>query len=103
MEAVLSRQEIYTRMSGILIEALRVDPSTLSMEANLFYDLGAESIDMLDIRFRMQEAFAIEVDREELIRSVGETHSNDELVRRFDVGALVRYVEQKLSMAGKLP
>lgn len=97
MEATVTHAAVFQKMTEILVEALRVDPSAITMEANLFFDLDAESIDMLDIRFRMQEAFSIDVDRDELIRSVGKTYSTEELMRRFDVGALVRYVELKLT------
>ena len=53
----LSRDEIYTKVQGVLVDALGVDEDEVTPKAALVQDLGAESIDFLDIVFRLEKAF----------------------------------------------
>src|SRR4051812_31533884 len=53
----LSRDEIYTKVQGVLVDALGVDEDEVTPTATLREDLGAESIDFLDIVFRLEKAF----------------------------------------------
>ncbi len=53
----LSREEIYTKVQGVLVDALGVDEEDVTPTATLRGDLGAESIDFLDIVFRLEKAF----------------------------------------------
>jgi acyl carrier protein len=62
----ISRDEIFQKVQGVLVDALGVDEEEVTAEATLMGDLGAESIDFLDIVFRLEKAFGIKVPREEL-------------------------------------
>jgi len=62
----MSRDEIFQQVQEVLIEALGVDDDEVIAEATLMGDLGAESIDFLDIVFRLEKAFGIKIPREEL-------------------------------------
>ena len=48
------------------MDALGVDDDEVTPEATMVGDLGAESIDFLDIVFRLEKAFEIEIPRSEL-------------------------------------
>src|ERR671926_1647245 len=61
-----SQEEIYTKVSATLVEALNVDEDDVKPEATLQGDLGAESIDFLDIVFRLEREFGIKIPRNEL-------------------------------------
>jgi acyl carrier protein len=61
-----TQAEIYSKVSATLIEALNVDESDISPAATLQGDLGAESIDFLDIVFRLEREFGIKIPRGEL-------------------------------------
>jgi len=61
-----SRDEIYTKVSATLVEALNVDEEDIKPTATLQGDLGAESIDFLDIVFRLEREFGIKIPRNEL-------------------------------------
>ena len=63
---MLSQQEIYTKVSATLVEALNVDAEEIRPTATLQGDLGAESIDFLDIVFRLEREFGIKIPRDEL-------------------------------------
>src|SRR5712691_10861177 len=61
-----SQEEIYQKVSATLIEALNVEEDEISPAATLQGDLGAESIDFLDIVFRLEREFGIKIPRNEL-------------------------------------
>jgi len=63
----MSREEIYSRVQGVLVDALGVDEEQVKPNARLRQDLGAESIDFLDIVFRLERAFGIKIPRGEMI------------------------------------
>ena len=62
----MSREEIFDRVKETLVEALGVDEDEVLGKATLTGDLGAESIDFLDIVFRLEKAFNIKIPRGEL-------------------------------------
>ena len=61
-----SQEEIYAKVSATLVEALNVDEDDIKPTATLQGDLGAESIDFLDIVFRLEREFGIKIPRGEL-------------------------------------
>ena len=61
-----SQEEIYTKVSATLVEALNVDEEEIKPTSTLQGDLGAESIDFLDIVFRLEREFGIKIPRGEL-------------------------------------
>lgn len=63
----MSREEIYSKVQGVLVDALGVDEEQVKPNARLRQDLGAESIDFLDIVFRLERAFGIKIPRGEMI------------------------------------
>ncbi len=61
-----SRDEIFEKVQTALVDALGVDDDEVTPEATMVGDLGAESIDFLDIVFRLEKAFGIKIPRSEL-------------------------------------
>ena len=61
-----TQEEIYTKVSATLVEALNVDEDEITPTSTLQGDLGAESIDFLDIVFRLEREFGIKIPRGEL-------------------------------------
>ena len=62
----LSRDEIMEKVQEALVDALGVDEDEVTPEARIGGDLGAESIDYLDIVFRLEKAFNIKIPRGDL-------------------------------------
>ena len=58
--------EIFSKVQETLVDALGVDDDEVTPEATLIEDLGAESIDFLDIVFRLERSFDIKIPRGEL-------------------------------------
>jgi acyl carrier protein len=63
---MLTEATIYQKVSATLVEALNVDEEDVRPTATLQGDLGAESIDFLDILFRLEREFGIKIERSEL-------------------------------------
>ena len=61
-----TNEEVYNLIKLILQETLMCDDDEVSEGATLVGDLGAESIDFLEMVFQLQEKFSIEIDRAEL-------------------------------------
>ena len=59
-------EAVYKKVTKVLMEALNVDQDEVTPTATLQGDLGAESIDFLDIVFRLEREFGIRIPRGEL-------------------------------------
>ena len=62
----MTQQDVFGKVQEVLVDALGVDEDEVSPDSTLVGDLGAESIDFLDIVFRLEKAFSIKVDQNEL-------------------------------------
>ena len=76
----MSRNEIFQEVKEVLVDALGVDDDEVTQEATLMGDLGAESIDFLDIVFRLEKSLGLKIPREELFPAES-LLSNPELVQ----------------------
>jgi acyl carrier protein len=63
----MAREEIYEKVKGVLVDALGVDDDEVTPNAVIKDDLGAESIDFLDISFRLEKAFGIKIGKGEMM------------------------------------
>jgi acyl carrier protein len=83
---IWTRAEIRVSVGKILVESLGVDEATVTDQAALVRDLGAESIDFLDISFKCQQTFGVDLPAR-LIQ--------DRLIEWRDLGVLAKVVEQR--------
>lgn len=126
----MTHEEIFDKVRDVLVDALAVDEDEVTPEATLTSDLGAESIDFLDIVFKLEQAFGFKIEQGELFpdnvtqdpqfvqngrvtaggmqrlrerlphADFSRLESNPEVNKVgqiFTVGALVNFVERKLS------
>ena len=65
--ATMTHDQVFDKTRTLLVDALSVDDDEVTPQARLQADLGAESIDMLDIVFRLEREFNLgKIDRNEL-------------------------------------
>ncbi|MCC7424181.1 MAG: acyl carrier protein [Planctomycetaceae bacterium] len=62
----MTQDDILTKVRTTLCDALGVDEDEVTLESTLVGDLGAESIDFLDIVFRLEKNFSLKIPRGEL-------------------------------------
>lgn len=62
------------KIRALVSEQLGVDPAVLNAEANILEDLGADSLDVIELVMAIEEAFDIEISDEdaESIRTIGD-------------------------------
>jgi acyl carrier protein len=70
----MDRNEAFQKFTDNAVEVLAVDASKVTPEASFADDLGADSLDLVELVMALEETFDIEVAEDELkeIRTVGE-------------------------------
>src|ERR1035437_8681350 len=63
----MTKDEVFAKVKEVLTSALAVDDDEVTLEAKLSEDLGAESIDYLDITFQLEKTFSIKIPKGELL------------------------------------
>lgn len=74
----------FETVQGIIVKNLSVDASKVTMEADFVADLGADSIDLVEIYMDLEDTFKLSIPDEELpnIKKVGD---------------LVKFIDEKAS------
>ena len=62
----MTREEILSRVTAILVESFALEPQLVTPTAHLFDDLDLDSIDAIDMVVRLQEETGLEVEEDEL-------------------------------------
>jgi len=57
----VSGEEIFDKVKGIIIEQLGVQESAVTMEASFIDDLGADSLDIVELIMALEEEFDLEI------------------------------------------
>ena len=76
--------EHYNKVKEIIIDKLGVEDSKITMEANFIDDLGADSLDTVELIMQFEEEFGIEI-------------PDEEAENLFSVGQAVDYISNKLN------
>ena len=74
---------VFDKIKDIIVEQLDVEEDALTMEASITEDLGADSLDVVDLVMSIEESFDVEIPDEEVenIKTVGD---------------IVKYIENKV-------
>lgn len=54
----------YEKVKSLLAEQLTINPEKIAMESEIIADLGADSLDMVEMMMSMEEEFGITVDED---------------------------------------
>jgi acyl carrier protein len=83
---------IFEKVRDTLVDALGIDEDEVTPEATLVGDLGAESIDFLDIVFRLEKNFNVKIPRGELfpenLAAADSSFVQDGVVTKSGIGEL---------------
>lgn len=74
---------VFDKIKDIIVEQLDVEEDAVTMEASITVDLGADSLDVVDLVMSIEESFDVEIPDEEVenIKTVGD---------------IVKYIENKV-------
>jgi acyl carrier protein len=69
-----NKQEIYEKLSEVLVELFEIDPAKISLDANLYTDLDIDSIDAVDLVIKLKEITGKKIQAEEFkqVRTVND-------------------------------
>src|SRR5689334_21332159 len=73
-----SNPQVFEKVKQTFVDALGVDASEVTLKAKVIDDLGAESLDFLDIAYRLEQGFRIKIPRGEIKQKSQEGMSADE-------------------------
>jgi acyl carrier protein len=77
--------DVYPKVREIVADVLVIDEQEISKESRLISDLGAESIDFLDLVFQLEKEFKIKIPRGQLEKNARGDLAEDE----FEKGGLL--------------
>lgn len=60
-----NKEQIFEKMKAIVVDQLGVEEAEVTMEANFIEDLGADSLDIVELIMALEEEFEIEVPDED--------------------------------------
>ena len=60
-ELIMSSEEIFEKIKNIIIEQLQVSETAVTEEASFIDDLGADSLDLVELIMALEEEFGIEI------------------------------------------
>jgi len=69
---LITEAKVFEEMKKAIAETLRVDEDRIKPETSLIKDLGAESLDFLDINYRLEQAFGIKMARHFVLEHIEE-------------------------------
>ncbi|MGD8568071.1 MAG: acyl carrier protein [Gammaproteobacteria bacterium] len=76
-----TQQEVEQVVIDTVARALDLDPKEVSLSSSLFQDLGAESLDLLDIAFNLERHYGLQLPRLDLLERASEHFGEDTLVK----------------------
>jgi acyl carrier protein len=89
-------EEILAAVRRILADALSLSPEEVVPEARIMDDLQAESIDLLDLRFRLEREFGIQITSSHLAEAFQGASNAVDFRRMFTVESLCAYIAYRL-------
>jgi acyl carrier protein len=92
MNDKLDRKQVEDVIVKNICEALLVPPERVAPSARLLSDLAAESIDIADIRFRLEHDFDMKIDQKAMVESLGANLTAATFDERFTVQFVIDYV-----------
>jgi len=73
---------VFEKVKAILVDQLDVDEDAITMESSIIEDLGADSLDVVDMIMSLEEEFDVEI-------------PDEEIENMKTVGDIVKFIEAK--------
>ncbi len=66
MTEATGKNDIQARVNNCIAEVLALEPSAITAESTLMNDLGAESLDLVELMFLLEQEFEIKLDKQDM-------------------------------------
>jgi acyl carrier protein len=91
-----SEEQVLEKVRAIVIDALRVDPKSVTRQSDLLRDFGAESIDIVDIRFRVEDTFGFKFGQQEMKQVLDEQANSGDPSEGLTLEHMVNYILRRV-------
>ena len=74
----MTNADITRMVDEVFVESFEIDPAKIKPEANIFMDLGLDSLDVVDLVVALQNKFKVKIRSDERVRNIrtlGDLHS----------------------------
>ena len=78
----MAKEEIFDKLKHLVVDQLGVEEDEVTMEATMQDDLGADSLDLVDLVMSVEEEFGVKV-------------ADEDLENIKTVGDIVNYIEER--------
>lgn len=95
MDSQITKENISSKLISIISNALRIDESKITHDSRIVNDLNAESLDILDIRFSIEQELGLKIGEHEIINTIGNGLSSSEFLDKFTVSNLTDFLVNK--------
>lgn len=89
----MTEQQFFTSVRDSLVAVLNVNESEVSAESNIISDLGAESIDLLDVSCELEKFVGYEVDFNDVMKFTKDRKKSE--IKDLSVGDVIEYLKVK--------
>lgn len=96
-------KNIFSKVVHVLEKTLGVDAGGVGPESNLVEDLGADSLDLLDMTFQLEHEFGVRLEREELFPAWMFQRESEEIHLGFLTGAGVERAAREFPFLPEIP
>ena len=97
-----TKDQIFKELKTILVEALEIKPDMIRPESLIISDFGAESIDILDIAFRIERTFNIKIPEQAFSIDPSDIPKGKKASEILTVKLILDYIKKKLREKGPL-
>lgn len=77
---LIAEQRVMEEVKRAIAEGIDIDPAGIKPESSLMKDLGAESLDFLDINYRLEQTFGIKMARRSVIDHMEELFGEESAI-----------------------
>lgn len=95
MDSRINKQSIAAKLISIISNALRIDESKITDDSRIVNDLNAESLDILDIRYSIEQELGLKIGEHEIADTIGYGMSSSEFLEKFTVSNLTDFLVNK--------
>lgn len=97
MDNLITKDNLGQKLISIISDALRIDNEKITPDSRIINDLNAESLDILDIRYNIEQELGLKIGEHEIVNTIGNGLSSAEFLERFTVSNLIDLLADKLN------
>jgi acyl carrier protein len=81
-QVIVSEQKVIDEVKKAIVDTLGIEENSVTLQSSLMKDLGAESLDFLDINYRLEQTFGIKMARHTMLEHIEEMFGEDSAINK---------------------